>query len=102
MRDSKAGKPHYTRILSPLSMMAYGEYMLRHSIMKDGTTRSPDNWKKGMDRADYIDSMVGHAIKAWFAQEIPNWEGDSMKESLCAVMFNAQGRLHELLKEGGK
>lgn len=85
---------------SPLVEKAFSEYMHHHRQQNDGVLRDSDNWKKGIDTDSYYHSMSRHILDLrliWdgFPQEARTVD---MTETLCAVIFNAQGLLHELLK----
>lgn len=45
-RDTSNGKVDFCSLNSPLVEKAFGEYMLKHRKMSDGSLREPDNWKK--------------------------------------------------------
>lgn len=93
IRDTSDGKPQYEGCLSPVVLRRFAEYMLAHTTQADGETRSADNWQRGMDRDDYMDSLVRHVIEAWLVHR--GNPGVDIEESLCAVLFNAQGYLFE-------
>ena len=102
-RDSDESKYDYEGFLSPLVLERFGEYMHRHRLQTDGTTRSSDNWQKGIPKTKYMKSLVRHALDAW------SWHRGHkslpiMEDALCAIIFNAQGYLHEMLRraQGGK
>ena len=96
-RDGNAGKPDYKGFLSPLAIRRYGEYMLRHQVQADGTLRASDNWKKGIPKGEYISSLFRHFVDVWTMDE--GWPlNENLEDLLCAIIFNAQGYLHELLK----
>jgi len=96
-RDTDAGKLDYTGFLSPAVLRRYAAYMHQHRTQPDGTLRAPDNWKKGIPLDAYRASLGRHFMDAWLQDE--GWETDTTDEdTLCAIMFNAMGWLHELLK----
>ena len=97
-RDSDAGKLSYAKGLSSQVLQRYLEYLDQHRVMKDGSLRDWDNWKQGMPIEWYSDSLSRHvhdAIRA--SQGLPVPENASLEDLLCAVIFNAQGWLFELL-----
>lgn len=98
-RDSDEGKPRYGGFFSPLAMQAYGEYMHQHRIQPDGSLRDADNWKKGIPDRELFESAFRHFEDWWLIED--GYEGrSSLREALCALIFNAQARLHsECLKE---
>lgn len=99
-RDGDEGKPSYVGYLSPLALRVYGQYMLRHQQQADGTRRSADNWKRGIPRDSYLDSLVRHVLDLWLEHE-GYTSRDGIEDALCAVIFNAQGYLHEHLTATG-
>ena len=98
-RDSKAGKLAYTGFLSPAVLRRYAEYMHKHRLQSDGTLRDPDNWKKGMPPAEYLESMGRHFMDAWLESEGWPTPDGNLEDSLCAIMFNAMGWLHVVLEQ---
>lgn len=97
-RDEDHYKTDYEGFFSPLVMERFGEYMNKNRTMKNGSLRDSDNWQKGIPLSAYMKSLIRHLMEAWKAHR-----GFSVKEcledSLCAVLFNAQGYLYELLKK---
>lgn len=94
-RDTAQGKPAYSGFLSHEVIRRFGEYMLKHQVQSDGNLRPPNNWKKGIPKDDYIDSMFRHFMAVWEKHEA----GFDNEEDLCALMFNVQGYLYETLKQ---
>lgn len=99
-RDTDKGKPDYKGYLSALVIKRFGQYMLKHQEQKDGTQRSSDNWKKGIPEEVYVSSLARHhedlqLYFEGFSEEMV----ETVEESLCAIIFNAQGLLYEILKE---
>lgn len=97
-RDSDKGKPDYEGFLSPIVIHRFGTYMLKHTIQSDGKSRSSDNWQKGMPKEQYIKSLYRH-VQDMCLEHRGCKSQDGMEEAICAIIFNAQGYLHELLKE---
>lgn len=100
-RDTDQGKLEYRRFLSMPAVKRYCEYMREHRKQSDGQLRDPDNWKKGIPLNVYADSLYRHVQE--FAQqlELPSGavhELAAVEETLCAIIFNAMGYLHELRK----
>lgn len=104
-RDTAKNKPSYVGFFSPISLRVYGQYMLRHQTQSDGTTRAADNWKRGIPKDSYLDSLARHFVDLWLLHEGygNGHHGDrgSIEDALCAIIFNAQGYLHEHLKAEG-
>lgn len=99
-RDNCDDKPDYEGFLSPLVIVEFGKYMHKHRKQADGKLRDSDNWQKGMPLADYMKSMYRHFIDVWLHHRgFARIARESLKEALCALIFNAQGYLHELLKK---
>jgi len=102
-RDTVEGKLSYVRILSPIALRRYVEYMNFHAKQSDGTMRKPDNWKSGFPIETYLDSLGRHLVAVWLLQqgftETDNHGPVTLEDSLCGIIFNAMGWLHEILKK---
>jgi hypothetical protein len=102
-RSSQAGRVDPEGFLSPLSIERYCQYLLKHQVQANGEIRESDNWQKGMPLASYVKGMWRHFLHFWTRHR--GWEpmddksAADIQEDLCAIIFNAQGYLHELLKE---
>lgn len=98
-RDADTNKPDYEGFLSPLALRRYGEYMNRHRKQSDGSLRDSDNWQRGIPLDAYMKSAFRHFMDWWSAHRgLSTSTGESIEEELCALIFNAKGYLHELLK----
>ena len=106
-RDTDNGKPDYEGFISPLVVERYGEYMHQHRIQSDSTLRDSDNWQKGIPKNEYAKSLWRHHQDHWMFHRgyVPdhcspcsNPRG-AQEELLCAIIFNASGYLHELIKD---
>ena len=102
-RSSDAGRYDPEAFLSPIVIERFSEYMNSHRVQPDGTVRAGDNWMKGIPRDAYMKGMWRHFLHLWtrhrgFAVQDPMAAAD-MEEDLCALLFNAQGLLFELLKD---
>lgn len=89
--------------LSPLAIERFSEYMLKHQYQADGTLRDSDNWTKGMPLASFMKGMWRHMLHLWlrhrgFTPKDPK-AGKDIQEDLCAIMFNAMGYLHMVLRD---
>lgn len=97
-RDSEVDKFDYEGFLSPLVLEAYAAYMHHHRKQADGSLRDSDNWQKGIPLPAYMKSGLRHVMDWWKLHR-----GYSARENIifaiCGVLFNAQGYLHEYLKE---
>jgi hypothetical protein len=96
IRDTAVGKPDYEGYLSPLVLKRFGEYMLKHQQLPDGSTRGSDNWQAGIPLNDYMKSGFRHFMEWWLSHR--ECEAVDEEEALCALMFNVMGYLHEVLK----
>jgi len=103
-RNDDGNKLDYYGFLCPEAMKEFADYMNGHRKQADGQIRDSDNWKKGIPVEQYIRSLVRHTIDLWrlscgFKPKNPdNGEPCDRKELLCAIIFNAQGLLHETVK----
>lgn len=99
-RSSSEGRYDPEGYLSPIAIEAYCEYMLKHQYQSDGNIRSSDNWQKGMPFDTYMKGMWRHFLHLWTRHRGYRVKDEkaaaSMKEDLCALLFNVQGMLHTL------
>ena len=96
-RDTSEGKLAYEGFFSPLVLQERARYMHQHRVQSDGALRAADNWQKGIPLEAYIDSGWRHFMDWWLNHR--GYESrESLKEALCALMFNCEGYLHEVLK----
>jgi hypothetical protein len=102
-RSADAGRYDPEGFLSPIALERYCEYMQKHRLQPDGSIRDSDNWQKGLPRETYMKGMWRHFMhlwtrfRGWVVQDAA--AAADMEEDLCALLFNVQGMLHELLKE---
>ena len=94
-RNPVDGKIQYSLYLSARVMKRYGEYMLQHSVLADGSIRTGDNWQKGIPLPVYMDSMFRHFMSVWFDHQVGL---EVQEEDLCGLLFNVMGYLHERLR----
>jgi hypothetical protein len=97
-RDTDEGKNDYEGFLSPLVIREFGNYMTKHRVQADGELRNSDNWQRGMPKDDYIKCGWRHWLDFWLFHR-GHVGRETIKEALCAIMFNVMGYLHEILKE---
>ncbi len=100
-RDTEEGKYDYEGFLSPQVLERYAAYMHKHRVQADGSLRDSDNWQKGMPFPAYMKSAWRHFMEWWKLHRQPirsRRAHDELEEALCAMLFNVQGYLHELLK----
>lgn len=101
-RNIDTNKLDYDGFLSPLAIKRFAQYMHKHRFQADGTLRDSDNWQKGIPKERYRKSLWRHFVDLW--SMLRGWitktdEGEDVEELLCAILFNTQGLLHEILKE---
>ena len=101
-RDSDDTKLDYEGFLSPTVLRRYAVYLNKHRIQADGQMRDSDNWQRGIPISAYMKSLWRHFMDVWsiHRKTINTIRGENPEEeeALCAVIFNASGYLHELLK----
>ena len=104
-RNVSDHKPDYEGFLSPLVIERFGEYMNQHRETADGKRRASDNWQLGISKEAYMKSLWRHFLSVWkrhrgypVTPEGPR-EPQNIEEDLCALIFNTQGMLHEIIKE---
>lgn len=104
-RDSEDGKLDYEGFFHPSTMERFAHYMDENRTQKDGSVRSSDNWQKGIPVDAYMKSAFRHFHEWWSLHRkarqtaLTQSESDAMEVALCALWFNVQGYLFELLKE---
>jgi len=96
-RNDDTAKLDYEGFLSPLVLQRYAEYMHKHRQQADGKLRDSDNWQKGIPISAYMKSLWRHFMDVWRQYREQSGE-DTLEDSLCAMLFNAMGMLHETLK----
>ena len=100
-RDTAEGKPDYAGFQSPLVIRRFGQYMLEHQQQPDGTARASNNWKKGIPRDAYFESLMRHVLDLWLHHEgHGGLARHGLEETLCAIRFNNDGYLDSLLRGG--
>lgn len=108
-RDTAEGKLDYEGFLSPSVLRRYAQYMNDNRVQSDGSVRDSDNWQKGIPLESYMKSLWRHIMDAWTMHR--EWHvvlgrlaiGRApalLETALCAIIFNASGYLHEILKDG--
>jgi hypothetical protein len=106
-RDTEVNKLDYEGFLSPAVVERYAKYMDSHRKQGDGQLRASDNWQRGIPVSVYQKSLVRHLIQAWGvwrANRVLDDRGAEvgLEDSLCGILFNTSGYLHELLKQNNK
>lgn len=98
-RNSDEGKLDYEGFFSPLVLKRRAEYMHKHRFQENGELRTSDNWQKGIPHKAYMKSAWRHFMDWWSIHRLPSRNLDiSLEDSICALIFNAEGYLHELLR----
>lgn len=96
-RDLEDDKLDYEGYFSPLVLKARAEYMQRHSVA-GGQHRASDNWQKGIPLDAYIKSGFRHFMDWWSQHRGGAVNEVGLEDAICALMFNCEGYLHELLR----
>ena len=96
-RNLDDDKFDYEGFLSPIALRRFAAYMHSHRKQENKTLRDSDNWQKGIPVDQYMKSMLRHFMDLWIVHR--GNAGEDLEETLCALMFNVQGMLHETLKE---
>jgi hypothetical protein len=96
-RDTDENKLDFEGFLSPLVMERFAQHMHAARKMPDGTMRASDNWQLGIPLDVYMKSMWRHFFDVWKTHR--GMEGATdIETELCALRFNVDGMLHEILK----
>lgn len=96
-RDADSDKLDFEGFLSPLALERFAQYMHKHRRQSDGNLRDSDNWQKGIPLNAYMKSNWRHFFDLWKLHRGYPTVSD-LEETLCAILFNTQGYLHEILK----
>lgn len=102
-RSADSGRYDPEGYLSPIALERFCAYMQKHQVQPDGTIRASDNWQKGIPLSAYMKGIWRHSLHLWtrhrgyVVQDVH--ASSDMEEDLCALLFNVQGMLHELLKD---
>lgn len=100
-RDTDEGKLDYEGFISPRVLQGFAEYMHKHRFQSDGDMRDSDNWQKGMPYEEYLKSALRHFMDVWLYNRGEHDRArEPLEEALYALMFNVQGMLFELTREG--
>lgn len=98
LRDTDEDKLDYEGFLCPFVLERFAEYMHQNRKTAVGL-RDSDNWQKGIPLDAYMKSLWRHMHEVWKLHRVGPVDERQLEEALCAVLFNAQGYLHELLKQ---
>lgn len=102
-RSPDVGRYDPEGYLSPIVLERFSEYMNAHRVQSDGSLRDSDNWQRGMTRDSYMKGLWRHLLHLWtrhrgYKVMDPKAAADA-EEDLCALLFNVQGMLFEILKD---
>lgn len=95
-RDLDTNKFDYEGFLSPLVLKRYAEHMHKARKMPNGDMRASDNWQLGIPLDVYMKSLFRHFFDVWSTHR--GYSKGDIESELCALLFNANGYLHEYLK----
>lgn len=96
-RNNDADALDYEGFLSPIVLKRFAEYMHKHRFQADGSMRSSDNWQKGIPRNAFMKSLWRHFQDLWLIHRGHSGAREGIENTLCALLFNVQGYLHEVL-----
>jgi hypothetical protein len=99
-RDTDHGKYVYGGFQSPAVVERFAAYMHKHRTQADGTLRAANNWKKGIPKDAFFESLHRHFMDLWKLHQGMKVK-DDVEDLLCAILFNAQGYLFEKLQDRG-
>lgn len=106
-RDDADGKLDFEGALSPAVLWEFASYMEQHGHLADGSTRTSDNWQKGIPQDELMKSLIRHIMDLWLLHrgytvtrpedgKPVDWHG-----ALGGAFFNLQGYWLGLLKGEG-
>lgn len=103
-RDTDENKYDYEAFFSPLVLERRAAFMHKNRIQPDGGLRDGDNWQKGIPLDQYAKSEWRHHHQFWkLHRDYPTLDEKGnvveLEDAICALMFNLEGYLHELLKD---
>ena len=97
-RDTDKDKYNYEGFLSSIVVKRYAKFMHKNRLQKDDSLREADNWQAGFTRQSFIDSGWRHFMDWWLHHDgFGEQAEEELEDALCALIFNAMGRLHEEL-----
>lgn len=96
-RNVDTDKLDFEGFFSPLVLERRAEYMHKHRLQADGNLRDSDNWQKGIPLSAYMKSAWRHFFD-WWKEHRGIKTSEGLEDALCALLFNAEGYLHETLK----
>jgi hypothetical protein len=99
-RDSEDGKLEPWGFSSALVEKRFSEYMHGHREQADGELRASNNWCNGIPTSAYWHSLSRHLNDLRLIAEGYSKYAEEMdlETVLCAVKFNVDGLLYEVIK----
>lgn len=97
-RNIDTDKFDYEGFYHPIVLQRFAQYMHKHRLQADGKLRNSDNWQKGIPKDAYMKSAWRHFLD-WWKQHRGLKGPELLEDTLCALLFNVQGYLFELLKK---
>lgn len=103
-RNSDEGKYDYEGFYHPLVMERYAAYMNKHRKQADGKLRDSDNWQKlfGENHLNVCMKSGFRHFHDWWKQHRGFTGQDTLEDSICALIFNAQAYLLKILLDKNK
>lgn len=103
-RSTSEDKIDFEGHINPEVLAIYGAYMHAHRVQRNGQLRASDNWQQGIPVYRYMKSLIRHVYelhRMWRGASVYNPDSDgffTMRDVLCAILFNTMGILYELSK----
>lgn len=105
-RDTDTSKIDPEGAISPLVVRRFAQYMREcqtRNVPPGQTVRASDNWQKGIPFDSYAKSLARHhldfgELHDGFPVTDDKGQPVTLEVALCAMLFNVQGYLFELLK----
>ncbi len=97
-RDTDEGKFDYEAFNAPIVERTYASYMHDNRKQVDGQLRDGDNWQNGMPRRQYMKSLIRHVFDLWYLWRNAPSDTKAIVTLLCAIRFNVNGLLFEILR----
>ena len=98
-RDSDETKHDPEGFNHPLVELRFCEYMTKHRVQANGDVRASDNWQKGIPKDVYMKSIWRHILDLWLHHRGYGLKAkEPLEDALCALRFNIDGYLFEVLK----
>ncbi|MCH7534169.1 MAG: hypothetical protein IH948_00185 [Bacteroidetes bacterium] len=97
-RDNEENKHDPEGFMNPLVIERFNQFMNKHRLQSDDNLRESDNWQKGIPKDVYMKSAWRHFLD-WWKEHRGYKSREGIEEALCALLFNVQGYLYEILKK---